>query len=294
MHASEAPLPKRLSSLHAPRLGFRGSGTDVGAVVVQGLSMCGRARHRGYLWDLRAGCKEPLMARLFERSVRPGATVIDAGSYVGFYALVAARRAGPEGRVFAFEPNPEAYAALCENLSRNGLEEIVDAVPFGLGERTRRRRFYEAAGDGSESSLFPPRRSRRSIESACLSLDHALGERPIDVLKLDIEGGEVEALRGMRRTLAASPDVSVFVECNPRALRRAGSSARALLDELRRTGLDPRVIDERAGAVLVPGRGLTSMQGHVNLLCRRSRASGRRRSFLALDRHVVAPLQRQA
>ena len=61
----------------------------------------------------------------------------------------------------------------------------------------------------------------------------------------------VGALRGMCRTLAASPDVRVFVECNPRALRRARSSALELLAELRRVGLEPRVIDERAGAVVM-------------------------------------------
>lgn len=213
------------------------------------------------------------MARLFERSVSPGATVIDAGAYIGFYTLLAARRAGPTGRVFAFEPNPEAYAALRANLVRNALHGVADAAPFGLGERTARQRFYQAAGDGSESSLFPPRHPSRSIETACVSLDQALGERPMDVLKLDIEGGEVAALRGMRRTLDASPDVSVFVECNPRALRRAGSSTSALLDELRRAGLAPRVIDETRRAVVMPPPGLTHLRGHVNLLCRPARRS---------------------
>jgi hypothetical protein len=92
----------------------------------------------------------------------------------------------------------------------------------------------------------------------------------VGVVKLDLEGGEVEALRGMRQVISSSPAPLLFVECNPSALARAGTSVEALLGELHAAGLSVRVIDETRRALAAPGRELTRVRGHVNLLCERS------------------------
>jgi hypothetical protein len=210
----------------------------VAGALIEGLRFSGATRaHERYLDAHCNGRTEPFAAELFARSAHRGATVIDGGAYLGFYALLAARRIGSDGRVFAFEPNPETFEMLRGNVSENGLEDQV--VPL--------------AGE-------------------CSDLDATLGAGPVDLVRLDLGGGEVEALRGMRRTLASSPDPCLIVDCGPSALARAGTSPRTLLRELDAAELEVYAIDEQhwelhpMDEVLVAGGGHLN---HLNLYCRR-------------------------
>jgi FkbM family methyltransferase len=237
---------------------------------IDGLTIGGTtAGHERYLDALGDGRKEPYTAELFARSVPSGGTVIDGGAYLGFYTLLGGRRVGGHGTVVAFEPNPETFEMLSRNVRANGFEDRVVPLRLGLGGSAKRRRFYLGDGDESKSSLFRPERWREVTETDCTSLDEALGGRTVDMVKLDVEGGEVDALRGMRRTLAASPDPRLIVELNPRALARAGTSPLSLLRELDRGGFEVAAIDD-AGWMLTPVDAVSvRSSGHVNLYCRR-------------------------
>ncbi len=238
----------------------------IGGITLRGATQA----HDGYLIALQRGEKEPFTAELFARSVHEGATVIDGGSYLGFYALLAARRVGAQGTVFAFEPNPQMFEALRRNVHENGFDDRVIPLPAGLGDVQGRRAFYICAGDASKSSLFEPERLREATVAECMSLDEGLGAQPVDLVKLDIEGGEVDALRGMRETLASSPDPTLIVECNPRALARAGRSTRTLLRELDAAGLEVEAIDDERWGLRPVDTALAEADGHLNLYCRRA------------------------
>jgi hypothetical protein len=89
----------------------------------------------------------------------------------------------------------------------------------------------------------------------------------VDVIKLDVDGGEVNALRGMRKTLTcAAPTVKLFVECKPGSLQFAGESAQSLMTELRELGFAIFMIDEtRPGLRPVDSTIETAKQ--INLFC---------------------------
>jgi hypothetical protein len=161
--------------------------------------------------------------------------VIDGGAYLGFYTVLAARRVGPAGTVFAFEPDPQSFGMLRRNIGENGFEDRVIA-----------------------------------LRDRCANVDDALGARPVDLVRLELEGGEVAALRGMRRTLASSPDPCLIVECSPIALGRAGTSPRTLLRELEAAGFEIYAIDDEGWELHpideVPVAGASKM----NLYCRRA------------------------
>jgi Met-10+ like-protein len=208
--------------------------------LIEGLTLSGATEvHEQYLDAVCQGHQDPFMAELFARSVPEGGTVIDGGAYLGFYSLLAARRVGSDGTVFAFEPDPDAFEVLCHNVRENGFEDRVVPLALGVGVR------------GS-------------------TLDEALGARPVDLVKLHIEGGEVEGVRGMRRTLAASSDPHLIVECDPEALSRAGTSPRTLLRELGAAGLDVSAIDDERWLLHAIDATTVAGSGHLNLYCRRA------------------------
>jgi hypothetical protein len=106
------------------------------------------------------------------------------------------------------------------------------------------------------------------------------------VIKLDVDGGQVDALRGMKRTLELSPQVRLFVECNPDSLENAGSTAGALLEELGELAFEVEVIDEARRALVPAGHWLSQIAGRVFLRCEMSGIRRRLSHSMARHRHA--------
>lgn len=132
--------------------------------------------------------------------LRPGAVVIDGGAYCGASAYAFSRAVGPTGRVLAFEPDPQSYAALQRNLRRHGLDNVT-ALPQGLWSSSGRLRFVSHGNMGS-AIVRGDAPDAGSIEVTSLADAVArAGVDRLDFVKLDIEGAEVEVLAAARDVL---------------------------------------------------------------------------------------------
>jgi FkbM family methyltransferase len=222
-----------------------------------------------YVRELLESEREATFVALLKSSIGVGMTVVEGGAHMGYVTLQAARAVGPSGRVFAFEANPRAVPVIERNLGANGLGERVTIVPVALADAPGRHAFF-LSGGGDTSSLYAPDGESERIDVAVTALDSWLDSTVrVDVVKLDIEGGEAAALRGMHETLArARPDLVVFAECNPSMLERSGSSTSELVELLRGQGLEVRWIDESEGTTR-PFDEVDLSHGYVNLYCRR-------------------------
>jgi FkbM family methyltransferase len=219
--------------------------------------------HLYYARELLEQNREAYFAQLLVESVEPGATVLEGGAYIGYVTMLAARAVGPQGRVIVFEPGGSA-ATLRTNLARNGFADRVRIVEAALGEEAGRVRFYATRG-GDTSSLHEPPYPAEVVEVEVVRGDDVLPppER-VDVVKLDVEGSEVQALRGMRELMRRSQP-TVFCECNREMLARAGSSVAELHDELRSLDLDVHLIDEETRSLRAFSDGWDGVV--ANLLC---------------------------
>jgi FkbM family methyltransferase len=153
------------------------------------LSECGRS---GTFYEL--GMLEDMRGRL-----APGDLVLDVGAHIGTHSVYWAALCGC--RVIAFEPHPEAFAALCENLRRNDVSAQVDARRCAVGAEDG-----FAAIDEDAASLGRSRAVASRVSSALrmVRLDDLPELRAAAALKIDIEGGELDALRGALRLLRVS------------------------------------------------------------------------------------------
>jgi FkbM family methyltransferase len=221
-----------------------------------------------YVRELIESSREAKFVALLKSSIGVGMTVVEAGAHIGYVTLQLARAVGSSGHVFAFEANPRAVPLIERNLTANGLDEQVTVVPVALADVAGRHAFF-LSGGGDTSSLHDPGGASERIEVTVTALDDWLDPTVrVDVVKLDIEGGEVAALRGMRETLArAGPGLVVFAECNPSMLERSGSSTNELVEILRGHGLEVRWIDESQGSTR-PFDEVDLSHGYVNLYCR--------------------------
>jgi FkbM family methyltransferase len=239
---------------------------------VDGLQMTGRTI--GHVDHLRAwaeGREEPYMAEVFKRSVTPGDVVLDVGAYLGYFTLLAARGAGASGHVLVVEANPQSLELLERNIERNGFGDRVVVHRTAVAAEPGTATFYWDASDGSASGLAPPDNLGGSYDVPVARIDDLVAaERPPNVVKMDIEGGEVAALAGMTETLKNVD--RLFIELNPEALAHAGASGATLLAILRDAGFAIDVIDEKARALRRLGAG-ERLQTHANLYCERSTRS---------------------
>jgi FkbM family methyltransferase len=235
---------------------------DVDGVLLGGATLA----QLHYVRELLEQGRERTFVRLLAEAVPPGGTVLEGGAHLGFVTVHAARAAGPTGRVVVFEPNRSIHESLLTNLANNDVADRVELVPKALGEAAARVRFFVS---DDTSSLFRPAAGAVVEEVDVVRADEAITGR-VDVVKLDIEGGESAALRGMEGLFTATePPVSVFVECFPELLEQAGSSRDELIGLLGAYGYRVEWIDEvtgRTAALSEPWPG-----DYVNLLCTRSR-----------------------
>ncbi len=202
-----------------------------------------------------SGIYEIEVTQLFRNLVGEGMTVVDLGANVGYYTLLASRLVGRSGQVFAFEPDPRNYAYLLRNLAASGCSNVL-AVEKAVSSRTGSGLFVPDRG-GAEGWLSDRPNGHAPMVVKTTTLDDFFSARDwpsVDVVKMDIEGGEKAALQGMREFSMRNPDMSIIMEFNPRALRRSSVSPRALAAMLRGLGyLDGHIIER--GMKSFSGRG---------------------------------------
>lgn len=136
---------------------------------------------------------------------RPGEVVVDVGGHIGAFALYAARRVVPGGRVLVFEPGPDNLSLLRGNLRRNpGLP--VKLLECALAEKAGETDLFiaEPGRDNPAANTLVESPGRRKVRVSVRTLDEALaaeGVDRVDHLKIDVEGAELRVLAGARRTL---------------------------------------------------------------------------------------------
>lgn len=146
--------------------------------------------------------------RFLWKFLKPGMVFFDVGAYHGIYSLVAAKRLGTTGRIFAFEPSPRELRRLRLHFRWNG-SRIARAEAYAVGAAIEQRTFFQVvSGDTTRSGLRPPATSDSvaSVSVKTTSLDryvYDLSLNRVDVVKMDVEGGELEALQGATHVLTA-------------------------------------------------------------------------------------------
>jgi len=173
-----------------------------------------------------------------------GGLFVDVGANFGWYSLLFSTCAGPTGQVAAIEPDDANFALLRHNIEFNKLANVA-ALQVGVGASKGTAQLFEL------DRFNPGAHSVRPVEGACSArtielhrLDELLAPFPghISLLKMDIEGYEIDALLGAEATLARTQNV--LVEYSPRFLKACGHTPGTLLTMLSDLGLAPHFITE--------------------------------------------------
>jgi FkbM family methyltransferase len=169
---------------------------------------------------------EPETFAFLRRVCRPGGLALDVGAHIGLFAVTMARLVRPGGRVFAFEPTPGTRRVLERTVQLNGCDDVVDVRAEAVGRENGRAEFFDTDDVVSNAnSLVATGRHRKVFPVDVVSVDGFASERelPVSVLKLDVEGAELDALRGASGTLRRDRP-ALALALHPDAMRQGGAS----------------------------------------------------------------------
>lgn len=216
---------------------------------------------------------EPVTTKLLESLLEEGMTFVDVGAHVGLFTLPAAKWVGESGRVVAFEPHPDNYEMLVGNIATNGFSERVEATQSAVSEESTPVHLHMSTFNTGDHQLFH-QGGRNTIEVQCTTLDDyfEIGTR-VDVIKMDVQGAEAAAFRGMRRVLQDNQDIKVIWELSPAQLKDSGSSAEDVLVWLKELGFCMTIVDDATGeitkATIEEVLKACPHDSYVNILCGR-------------------------
>jgi FkbM family methyltransferase len=155
---------------------------------------------------------------LIKKYLKPGMTVLDIGANIGYLTLLMSNLVGPEGHVYSFEPNPTIYSRLGDNIGINpDLDDgRITTEKIALGASEDKMEFYcpinghEGVGGLQDTKRAP---LDKVIEVKVNTLDNFVLEHNIDridFIKMDVEGGEFDVIRGAKNTLKKMNPIILF------------------------------------------------------------------------------------
>lgn len=192
--------------------------------------------------------QDKLEIDFLKETLKPSMIVLDIGANIGFYTEIISKLVGPNGKVHAFEPDSlnfqrlQAKLVACNN---------VDLVQKAVSINSENLKIYTSKVLNVDHRTYEVEDYDEVIEIPATSIDDYLGDnKQVDFIKMDIQGAEYYALKGMKSTILSNPNVIILMEFWPFGLGLAKSSARALLDLIQEYGLKMFLFTENGLAEL--------------------------------------------
>lgn len=185
---------------------------------------------------IESGEYEPEVSSVFCSMLRAGMRVLDIGANIGYYSMLAASRVGPTGRVWAIEPSPRNVAFLLASRDLNRFRNL-QVVQAAASDRWDILEYFSASSNGITRSVGEGSPEIYGETVQAIPATALFGpDDTVDVVKIDVEGAEGLALRGLERILRKCKP-SIFTEFSPGSLpARSGMSGDAYVRYLHALG----------------------------------------------------------
>jgi hypothetical protein len=169
------------------------------------------------------GTFEPFETQILKKEIKKGNFVVDVGASIGYYTLLFAKWTGSKGKVFSFEPSYEKFSILKKNVRMNNYKNVFLVQKYVSNKSTN------------------------NFEINSISLDDFFGkyDNTINLIKMDIEGAEGLAMKGMKMLLEKNKDIKILTEFHTIELRRCGIDPNDFLNNLKQLGFSLYNINEK-------------------------------------------------
>lgn len=220
------------------------------------------------------GSHEPFETELLSKWIKESDYVLDLGANIGYFTLIMSKLVGDSGKVFSFEPSMDNFEILKKNIKVNNCNNVI-IENMAVGNKNGEIKLYLSDNQSMHTLYENTISTNRSVTVPIIKLDDYYNKKSINkinVIKMDVEGAELDTLRGMSNILTENKDVVLFVEFNPESIKKAGMLPKdqlAFIDDL---GFKIYVIYESAQKIkpMNVDQIIDSCVKTTNLLCSRT------------------------
>lgn len=227
---------------------------------------------------LSRGVYKPFETDLLEKLLKKNMTVVNVGANIGYYTLIVANRVGPNGKVYAFEPEPKNFELLVRNIKKNGYKNILP-IQIAISDKKGILKLFLDKSNLGNHSLAEQNIAEKNgfVEVETNSLDNFFEEYnkdlKVDLILMDTQGAEGLILDGAKKIIGNNK-LKIIMEFWPYGLNGMGTDALDLLKKLENYGYKIGLLDETNKCVnyLLPEKiiemckNLRDGKGFVNLL----------------------------
>lgn len=220
------------------------------------------------------GSFEEFETEIVKKIIKKGDIVLDVGANIGYYTLIFAKLVGKNGKVFSFEPDPTNFDLLTKNVKINGYENVI-LVRKALSYKTGKTNLFLSNTNAGDHMIVDTKENRDTVEIEMTTGDDYFRDfsEQLNFIKMDVQGAEIDALRGMSSLLQKINDIKIMIEFAPKWLKNFGYDPLKLLNYLREYDFKLFEIDnDRKKIISVNSKILIKNirqkgKNEVNLLC---------------------------
>lgn len=231
---------------------------------------------------------EPATTKIFKDIVKRGDTFLDIGANIGYFSLLARTLIGPTGKIYSFEPEPKNYDYLLKNIKVNKWD--FEAMNVAVGDMNGDIDLFKCPYDSGHHTIqqdkgiteyrkrswlrfFTPHKIER-LKVPIVRIDNRI-IMPVNVVKIDVEGSELEVLKGMKNLLARNENIKIIMEFFPLLLKEMGTDLFELYSFIKANQLNIFIIpdDYSAGSEMKEVGNFEELmnncegrEAHINLL----------------------------
>lgn len=219
------------------------------------------------------GLWEPSETNYFIQAIKENDTVLDIGANLGYFTLLFARQVGSLGKVYAFEPEPNLFSLLQKNVKINHYQNVT-LINKAVSSQNSSLKLYLSENNIGDHRIYDAADGRKFQEINSIKLDdYFANDIPeIQLIKMDIQGAEYEALLGMTNLIRQNKTLEIVTEFSPYHLKFAGVEPKQYLELLEKLGFTIYLLQEdgieKADLQSLIENYPSDIEGGTNLICR--------------------------
>jgi len=201
---------------------------------------------------------EKFESQIFSEHLKQGMTVLDLGGNIGFYTMLARSIVGLQGKVITFEPFPSNANLIRSSIEENSFDNVI-VVEAAVSDTIGKTILYLSPDACSEHSLlnlhFKYNREpvQKNIQVDIITVDNYLANNidnfKVDFIKMDIEGSESHAIKGMKKVFEENKQMNLMTEFWPNGFKVDGSEPLDFLEAIEGSGFEINNIDNLTKSV---------------------------------------------